>query len=81
MKNTDLTWRQMSVAKKQFTGQLAIAMESREGYMLSAAKSDLVYGDVDSPEETYKKIDALTSVELMDVANEVFDKMSILTYK
>ena len=55
-------------------------MESNEGYMLSAAKSYLVYDDVDSPSEIYRKILEVTPSDIMETANEVFSDMSYLIY-
>ena len=80
-KTEALTSRQLSMAKKQFIGQLAISMESNEGYMLSSGKSYLVYDDVDSPAEIYRKIEGLTASEILETANEVFDDMSYLIYR
>lgn len=80
-RTTALTTRQLSMAKKQFVGQLAISMESNEGYMLSAGKSYLVYNDVDSPDEIYKKIARITASEILECANEIFTNMSLLIYR
>ncbi len=76
-----LTARQLSMAKKQFVAQLAISMESNEGYMLGVGKSFLVHNTVDTTEEVHRKVMSLTSTELMDVANEVFNEKSILIYQ
>lgn len=81
LKRVPLTSRQLSMAKRQLMAQLAISMESNEGYMLGAGKSYLVHGEVDSVEESYKKVAALTSCDLQDVACELFDDLSMLTYK
>lgn len=80
LKTTSLTTRQLSMAKKQLAGQLAISMENREGYMLGAAKSYLVYDDVDSQVEIYRKIDSITSSDILEVANEVYTDLSHLIY-
>ncbi len=76
-----LTARQLSIAKKQFTAQLAISMESNEGYMLGAGKSFLVHGDVDTTEEINKKVAALTAENIMEVACEIFKERSMLIYR
>ncbi len=76
-----LTSRQLSMAKKQFAAQLSISMESNEGYMLGVGKSYLVHNSVDTTEEVYKKVMALTSSEIMEVANEIFAEKSILIYQ
>ena len=73
---------QLSMAKKQLIGQLAINNELNEHLMLSIGKSLLVYGRVDSLEEITRKIEAVTSKELMDIANDILDrdKLSLLKY-
>ncbi len=76
-----LTSRQLSMAKKQFAAQLSISMESNEGYMLGVGKSYLVHDSVDTTEEVYRKVMSLTSSELMEVANEIFENKSILIYQ
>lgn len=81
LRTTPLTARQLSMAKKQFIAQLAISGESNESYMLSAGKSLLVNDGVDTMEQVYAKIRALTAQELTDVAQDVFSNMSRLIYK
>ena len=71
----------LSVAKRQFLGQLAISAENNESYMLGAAKSYLVFGDVDGFGEAKEKIEALDGETLRTVAEEVFTGMSALIYK
>ncbi len=83
LKNTELGSQQLSKAKKQLIGQLAISSENREDLMLSIGKSYLLYDKVDSMEQVYQKINQLTSREILEISNEIFDKSrtSILIYK
>ncbi len=81
LRTTPLTGRQLSMAKKQFIAQLAISGESNENYMLSAGKSLLTHDEIDTMEEVYAKIGALTAAQLTEAAEEAFTKMSRLTYK
>lgn len=81
LRTTPLTGRQLSMAKKQFIAQLAISGESNENYMLSAGKSLLTHDEIDTMEEVYAKIGTLTAAQLTEAAEEVFTKMSRLTYK
>ena len=76
-----LTTRQLSMAKRQFIAQLAIVNESAEGYMMGVGKSLLAYGEVDTLEESYRKINAVTASEIMEVANEVWREPSVLLYR
>lgn len=55
LRRTPLSSRRLSMAKKQFVAQLAISMESNEGYMLGAGKSFLTHDEVDTMERVYAK--------------------------
>ena len=81
LQTTALTPRQLSMAKRQFIAQLAIVNESAEGYMMGVGKSLLAYGEVDTLEESYRKINAVTASEIMEVANDVWANPSVLLYK
>ena len=81
LQESALTTRQLSMAKRQFIAQLAIVNESAEGYMMGAGKSLLAYGEVDTLEESYRKINAVTASEIMEVANEVWREPSVLLYR
>jgi len=76
-----LTSRRLSMAKKQYMAQAAVATESNEGYMLGAGKSLLIHDNVLSLAEVYRRIAAVTAEDLMEVANEVLSDNSILIYK
>lgn len=74
---------QLSKAKSQIKGYLARGYENHENLMLSLGKSLLVFDHIESLEETCTKIDRITSSELLEMANEVFDpaKLSKLIFK
>lgn len=63
----------LHTAKRQLKGQLAISIESHQNEMLAMGKNMLVYGKIDPMEEIYRKIDGISSLSLLDMANEVFD--------
>jgi predicted Zn-dependent peptidase len=73
---------QLSKAKKQLLGQIAVSVESHDDLMLAIGKSYLLYNQVDPLSEVFRKIEAITSENLINVANEILDesKMSILVY-
>ncbi len=73
---------QLSRAKRQLMGQIAISAENHETLMLSMAKSYLVYNKFDDLKEIGKKIDRITAEEILEIANEVLDnaKLSSLTF-
>jgi predicted Zn-dependent peptidase len=70
---------QLSRAKEQLKGHLALAGESNSGLMLALGKSVLIFDQVDTTKEIFKGIDALTAEDLRDIANQVFDE-KVLSY-
>lgn len=74
---------QLHKAKRQLKGQMTIAMENKESLMLSLGKSFLFYNKVDSLEKVYKKIDSISSDDIIEISNEILnpDKLSTLIYK
>lgn len=74
---------QLSRAKKQMIGQLAISAENHEDLMLSIGKSYLFFNRVDPLEIIFRKIEQIESREIMEIANEIFDESqnSILIYQ
>jgi predicted Zn-dependent peptidase len=68
---------QLSKAKKQLIGQIAISTDSRDDLMLTIGKSYLLYNKVDPLRVVFKKIEAITAEELMEVANVVLDEKSL----
>jgi predicted Zn-dependent peptidase len=77
IKNSRMGSLQVSKAKKQLLGQLAISAENNEHFMLTMGKNILVYDRVDSLEEIAKKIEAVTTSDILDSANEILDKNSL----
>jgi len=73
---------QLSRAKKQLIGQIAVSTESREDMMLTIGKSYLLFDKVDPLHVVFKKIEEITAEQLLEVANIVLDKnqMSTLIY-
>ena len=80
LKTQPLSARQLSMAKRQFIGQMAVSMDSNESYMLGIGKSFLVYGEVDEMSAICAKIKAITSQQLMEIASDVFKDASTLIY-
>lgn len=73
---------QLAKAKNQVKGYLARGFEHHESLMLSMGKSLLIMNRIDTLEEICRKIDAITSSQLLDISNEVFEpsKLSTLIY-
>lgn len=81
LRREPISARRLSIAKRQFVAQMAISMESNEGYMLGAGKSYLIYRDIDTLEEAYAKVMGISAEQLLDVANECFGDLSRLIYR
>ena len=80
--DTPLGTLQLHHAKEQLLGQLAMAEENNAGLMLGMGKSLLDLERIDNLEQIAQKIKRITSVELKQVANEMFDPnvLSRLTF-
>lgn len=74
---------QLHQTKQKFIGQIALAEENRMGVLLSMSKSMLDYDRVDSLKEVFTKINAITSHQLLEIANEMFDpaQLSMLLFE
>ena len=83
MRTKKLGSLQLSQAKKQYKGQIAIAFDSNINVMLSGGRSCMHDHRLLSVEDINEKIEKITSSELLEVANEVFDPalLSSLIYK
>ncbi len=81
--DTKLNATQLTAAKKQIIGQICVASDSFENCALDMGKAFLHYNHYDGQEEVAKRIRALKSEQLLDIANELFseDKLSTLIYK
>ena len=78
-----LTTLQLTAAKKQLMGQVGVASDHFENTALGMAKTYLHYGEYEGAEALFRRIEALTSDELWDIANELFrrDNLTVLTYR
>ncbi len=74
---------QLSKAKKQLIGQLAMSQENHEDLMLSVGKSFLFFNKIDGLDVINQKIEAVTALQLMDISNRLLntDNLSVLIYK
>jgi predicted Zn-dependent peptidase len=83
LRNEKLGKIQLSKAKKQLYGQLAISAENPVSRMLANGKSYLMKDKVDSLETIKTKIDRITAEELRETAAEVLDpkQLTTLIYK
>ena len=73
---------QLHKVKEQFIGQMAMAEENNISLMLMLGKSLLIHNKIESFEGVVKKIRAVSSTELFEIAKEIFDenKLSFLYF-
>lgn len=79
LKNKKMGTLQLHKLKEQMLGQLAMAEENYGGLMLTMAKSLLDLGTIQSIDEVFKEIENVSSKEIQEVSNEVFQKNKIST--
>jgi predicted Zn-dependent peptidase len=80
----DLCSRSLTVtalhrAKEQLKGQLALSSEGGANLMMGLGKSLLTFNRIDTTSEILKEIDEVTSSQLLQIANECFDKSKLST--
>jgi predicted Zn-dependent peptidase len=79
LRDNQLGSLQLQQAKQKFIGQIALAEENRLSLIIGMAKSILDFGHVDSLEQIFDKINAVSSAELLEISNEIFDTANITT--
>lgn len=77
LRETGLSATQLHAAQKQLKGQLGVASDHRENIALGMGKSFLHFNKYELLPEVYRKIDALTSKQLLEIANEIFDEKQL----
>ena len=68
----ELTPMQLTVAKRQWKGQLGISAEMNENNALNMAKNYLHHKRFIDLEEVFSKVDAISAEQIKSVANELF---------
>lgn len=61
---------QLHMAKQQLIGQIALSQENKVNLMLALGKSLLLYDRVDTIQEVYDQITAVTAEDIIEIANE-----------
>jgi len=82
LRETKLGKIQLHQAKEQLLGQLAMAEESNQSFMLMMGKSLLDMQKIETIEAIIQEIRSITAEDILEVANETLqeDSLSILTY-
>lgn len=73
---------QLATAKRQYKGQLGIASENNENISLRMAKSYLHFNHYLPLEEVFSQIDAISAVQLQELAEKLFfpEQLYLLKY-
>lgn len=82
LKDNKLSKLQLDNAHRQFNGQLSLSEENRMNIMLMLGKNTAQGYPIETLDEVINKINSISSEELIETANEIFDfdKMSYLAY-
>lgn len=82
LRSKKLSVIQLHKAKEQVLGQLAMAEEGNQNFMLMMGKSLLDSGKIEKIEDIFAQIHNLSAEQLLEVANEIWDekKLSIFRY-
>ena len=74
--------KQLQSAKDQIKGQLAMAEENNQNFMLMMAKSLLDHGRIESIEQVFRKIDEVSKDTILELANDMLrvEDMSVLKF-
>jgi predicted Zn-dependent peptidase len=62
--------QQLNLAKEQYRGHLALAMDSNVGLMMSLGKSLLFFNQIDTLEEIYESIKKISAEDLQRIAQK-----------
>ncbi|MEE1947275.1 pitrilysin family protein [Pedobacter sp. KR3-3] len=77
IRTNPLTEIQLHKAKNKFIGQIALGEENRIGLIISMAKSLIDYGRIDSLTTVFQKINAVTTTDMENIANEMLDEKNL----
>jgi predicted Zn-dependent peptidase len=83
LRTKKLTGQQLAAAKKQAIGQLGVAGDNKESIFLGLGKSFLHYGSYEMLPDVFRKIDRITSEQIVETANEILhpEKLFTLIYE
>ena len=74
---------QLSNAKKQLIGQVALSNESGMNDLLSMVRAGFFEEHIETLPETISKLEKITSSDLLEIANDIYDKnkVNLLIFK
>ncbi len=79
LRDSKLTETALHRAKQKFTGQIALAEENKLSLIIAMSKSLLDYGKADTLDEVFAKINAVSSGQILDIANDIFNPAQLTT--
>lgn len=77
IRTNPLTEIQLHKAKSKFIGQIALGEENRIGLIISMAKSLIDYDRIDDLTTVFKKINAVSTDDMKNIANEILDEKNL----
>jgi predicted Zn-dependent peptidase len=77
IRENSLSANRLKIRKEQLKGQIAVSVEAHQNEMLSAGKSMILFNKVDTIEEVIGRIEAITSSDVLEVANDIFDPANL----
>jgi len=73
LRDKQLSPVQLKQSKNKFIGQIALGEENRMALIIAMAKNIIDYGEVETLERIYDRINKVSSDEIWDVSNEILD--------
>ena len=70
--------RELNKAKESIKGSLLLSLESTSNRMTRMAQSELYFNRIKTTDETIKNIDAVTTKDILEAANELLDEKSFI---
>ena len=83
LRDKALSPTQLHKAQKQLLGQIALSQENNLALAIALGRSLLCYNRIDTIEDVYARINAITANEALAVANEIFtpEAQTLLIFK
>lgn len=73
MKKGNITEKEFNRAKQQIKGNYILGLESTSSRMSAIGRRELLYNEIQNPEEVIKSINNVKLEDVLKVANELFD--------
>jgi predicted Zn-dependent peptidase len=74
IKDAKVPKEELQKGKDMIKGRMALALEDSRAFAEMVARQHTLTGKVEMPEETFKKIDAVTAGDVQNIAQEIFTK-------